>query len=122
MIEALFVGNDSDVRQAAEENHRPKLELIVFCSRRKRRPIGTRRTALELYSGCLETAPNEPGTVETFRPGAAVMIMRAQSLFDCRGQRVMKACKQGTISNRSQRRATFDPRRRNRDRRRLDRF
>ena len=59
VIETLFINDDADVSQVAEEDKCAECELLVFPRRFKRRPIGTRRTPLEIDADVLKSTPHQ---------------------------------------------------------------
>ena len=64
MIEAVFVGDDADVRQIAEEDQGAKLILLLRSRRAKARPQRARAGSLKTDSRRLECAPDKPRTVK----------------------------------------------------------
>src|SRR5712692_7775243 len=95
MIEAVFVGNDSDVRQTAEEHQGSELELCFLRRRRKYRPVRTRRAALKIHTHILKSSPNKAGTIEGIGTSSGIMIARSQMRFD-RRQQLSVESSQGT--------------------------
>src|SRR5713226_3406282 len=86
VIEALLVGNDADMRQAAEENQSAKLELFFLWRRRKCRPIRTCRAALKIHAHVLKSSPHKAGAIKRIRTSPVEVIARSQMRFDCRHQ------------------------------------
>src|SRR5712692_8335774 len=86
VIEALLVGDNTHVRQAAEENQSAELELFFLWRRRKCRPIRTCRAALEIHAHVLKSSPHKAGAIERIRTSPVEVIARSQVLLDCRHQ------------------------------------
>jgi len=78
MIETFLINDDPDVRQIAEEHQRTEFKFFVLRRNFERRPIRTRRAALEIHADVLERTPNQTGTIKLLRPSAIEMIRSAE--------------------------------------------
>ena len=90
MIKPVFIGDDADMRQTAEENQGAKLELLTLWRRGERCPIGTRRTALEIQTYVLERAPDKARAIERIRTCPGIVIGRSQMRLHRRQQELIK--------------------------------
>ena len=109
MIKPVFIGDDADMRQAAEENQGADLELLALWWRGESRPIGTRRTTLEVQTYVLERAPDKARAIERIRPGSSVIISGSQMRLHRRQQELFKTAGYNIGANGS-RPALFDRR------------
>src|SRR3979411_1550162 len=90
MIEAMLVGDDSYVRQPAEEYQGAKLVLLFFARRREGRPVRTRWSAAEIKTRFLIGTPNKTGAIERVRPVPRIVIRRTQMRLNSREQEPLK--------------------------------
>src|SRR5437667_9380794 len=95
MVETFVIGDDADVRQAAEEHQRSELKFFFLWRRRKCRPIRTRRAALKTHAHVLISSPNKAGTIERIGTGSIEVIARSQMRFDRRQQLSVVSARQG---------------------------
>ena len=65
MVEAVFIGDDPNVRKITEEYERSELILLAGSGRCKSAPQGPRTGALEVDARRLERAPNKSRTIES---------------------------------------------------------
>src|SRR6266705_3539268 len=98
MVETFFIGDDADVRQAAEEHQRSELKFFFPWRLRKCCPIRTRRAALKTHSHVLISSPNKAGTIKRIGTGSIEMIARSQMRFDRRQQLSVESARQGSLS------------------------
>ena len=80
VIKTMFVSYDSDVRKIAEEDESAKLKLFFRSRCGEASPQCARAAAFKIDSYRLESAPNEPRTIEGRRSGAAPAVASAKSL------------------------------------------
>lgn len=107
MIEPVFIGNDADMRETAEENQVAKLELVALWRRAEGRPIRTRGTALEIQTYVLIRTPDKARAIKGVRTGAGIVIRRSQMRLHRRQQELIEATGYYICTDRS-RPAFFD--------------
>src|SRR4051812_30262112 len=59
VIETVRVRDNSNMRQAVEEDQSSELELLILARRRKARPVSARAAAHEINADLFEGAPNK---------------------------------------------------------------
>ena len=65
MVEAVFIGDDPNVREITEEYERSELILLTGSGRCKSAPQGPRTGALKVDAHRLESAPYKSRTIES---------------------------------------------------------
>ena len=90
MIEAVFVRDNPNVAEPAEENQRAKLELLFRRRRSKACPKRTCVAALKVDSYRLESTPNESGTIESGRSVRTPRVAEPQPLIDRRRHQLLE--------------------------------
>lgn len=83
MIEAMFIGNNSDVRKATEENQSAKLILFFGTCRSKTSKECSCTTSFEINAHTLENAPDKTGTIKGSRSCCPPPVMCTEPVINC---------------------------------------